>query len=417
MQSNESQGQRRRQGDLAEIAAQIDEVTVGHPEKKAKFCKRIQKVIQEAENYGRYLRDEWQKAKALGPAERPTTLAEYEKAKETGLTYYDEKKDKEEWFWWTAHSNDFMMGRPVYFSGDECLHVQFYIRGKPKPDPLSYLCSMIWGAVGQPYERLERLDYQFVLLAIIHDAQNWQAGRERIYFNPLHGGDLPDRLCRAVWGHLEDNYHSYGLRDVRQTIEAAMLAVRASLDNEKPQNLNEQPDKGGQSKLAKVPISELIRQGEGHTVEFKETLDWGVKQNQHNPNLNRECLKTIAAFLNTDGGTLLIGVRDNGDVTGIERDLKSVQRKNCDGFELKLRNLIRNRFTPVPLGKVKVNFDKRAKGTVCRVDVTPVRSHQIIHMDDELYIRDGNTTVKLTGKDLTDWIQQRARSARNEGRE
>ncbi len=157
MQSNEWQGERRPQGDLAEIAAQIDEVTVGHPEKKAKFCKHIQKVIEEAEKYGQYLRSQWQKAK------------------KSGLIYYDEKKDKEDWSWWTAYSNDFMMGRPVYFSGDECLDVQFYILGKPKPDPLSYLCSMIWGAVGQPYEGLELLDYQFVLLAIIHDAQNWRA--------------------------------------------------------------------------------------------------------------------------------------------------------------------------------------------------------------------------------------------------
>ncbi|MHC4488581.1 MAG: hypothetical protein ACYSW7_05305 [Planctomycetota bacterium] len=228
MQSNESQGQRHPQGYVAEIASQIAEVIVGHPEKKAKFCTHIQKVIHEAENYAQYLRGEWQKAK------------------ETGLTYYDEKKDKQEWSWWTAYSNDFMRGHPVYFTGDECLTVQFYIRGKPEPDPLSYLHSMIWGAVGQAYEGLDLLDYQFTLLAIIHDAQNWQAGREPIYFNPLHGGDLSDRLCRAVWGHLRENDYSYGLRDVPQTIEAAMLAVGASLDNEKAQSPNEPPRRDGQ---------------------------------------------------------------------------------------------------------------------------------------------------------------------------
>jgi len=166
-----------------------------------------------------------------------------------------------------------------------------------------------------------------------------------------------------------------------------------------------------QADLAKVPISELIKQGESHTLEFKETLEYDVKQNRNNHNLNKECLKTIAAFLNTDGGTLIIGVKDNGEITGIERDLQYVQRENFDGFELKFRNLIRNRFAPAPLGKVKINFEKLAKGIVCKIDVNPVNRNPIIHLDNEVYIRDGNMTRKLDGRDLTDWIQQRGQAA------
>jgi len=164
------------------------------------------------------------------------------------------------------------------------------------------------------------------------------------------------------------------------------------------------------SKLSKVPVPKLIKCGESQTVEFKETLEYDVKQNQHNPNLNKECLRTIAAFLNTDGGTLLIGIKDNGEVTGIERDLEDVQRKNQDGFELKLRNLIRSRFAPPPLGKVKIDFEKLERQTVCRIDVSPLNLNQISHLDSEVYIRDGNMTVKLTGRDLTEWIQQRSQA-------
>ena len=104
---------------------------------------------------------------------------------------------------------------------------------------------------------------------------------------------------------------------------------------------------------------------------------------------------------------MLIGVRDNGDVTGVERDLTYVQKKNNDGFELKLRDLIKNRFAPFPSGKVKVAFEKLERKTVCRIDVNPVSLSQIIHLDNEVYIREGNTTIKLTGRALTDWIQQR----------
>ncbi|MFH1370175.1 MAG: ATP-binding protein [Planctomycetota bacterium] len=154
-------------------------------------------------------------------------------------------------------------------------------------------------------------------------------------------------------------------------------------------------------------ISQLIQQGEGRAVEFKEMLEYSVRENKQDTNLNKECLKTIAAFLNTDGGTLLIGVRDNGEITGIERDLQYVQRKNKDGFELKLRDLIKSHLAPFPSGKINIQFETLTKGMVCRVDIEPVNKNQTIHLGKDVYIRDGNTTRKLEGRDLTDWIQQR----------
>jgi len=162
--------------------------------------------------------------------------------------------------------------------------------------------------------------------------------------------------------------------------------------------------------FTKVPVLKLIEYGEGHTLEFKETLEYDMRQNQHNKNLNKECLKTIAAFLNTDGGILLIGVKDNGKVTGIEQDLRYVQRKNLDGFELKLRNLIRDRFDLTPLNKVRIKFEKLETGTICRVNVDPVNRPQVVHLDKEVYLRDGNTTTKLDGMDLTNWTQQRVQN-------
>jgi hypothetical protein len=84
-----------------------------------------------------------------------------------------------------------------------------------------------------------------------------------------------------------------------------------------------------------------------------------------------------------------------------------VQRNNRDGFQLKLRNLIRDRFAPGPFGKVKISFEELAGRVICRVDVNPVNPNKIIHLDNEVYIRDGNVTRKLEGRGLTDWIQQR----------
>ncbi len=205
-------------GYLVKVSKQINKLITGNEKNKNKFCDHIDKVIKEAEKYGQYLRAEWQRAK------------------EAGLTQIDENKDEEKWFWWTAHINDTMgTGGRVYFADDE-FFVHFYMEGKPKPDPLDYLESMLWGSVGQVYEGLELLDYRFVLLAIIHDAQNWPAGQERIYFNynPLEHVErktLSDRLCYAVWRHLVEKFQKtpFSSQDVQQTIETSLLTVKAKL--------------------------------------------------------------------------------------------------------------------------------------------------------------------------------------------
>lgn len=164
-----------------------------------------------------------------------------------------------------------------------------------------------------------------------------------------------------------------------------------------------------QADLAKVPISELIKQGESHMLEFKETLEYDTHQSQGNKDVLHSSLKTIAGFLNAKGGSMLIGVDDLGKIRGVKRDLSIIKRGNNDRFEQKIRNCLRDRFKPQPIGKVNISFEKFTEGTVCRVDVQ--KSKEIVHLDNEVYLRDGNTTPKLEGRQLIDWVQQRGQAA------
>ena len=67
--------------------------------------------------------------------------------------------------------------------------------------------------------------------------------------------------------------------------------------------------------------AELIKRGESKTLEFKSTLRWNLKENRQDDKfITHAVLKTVAAFLNTDGGDLLIGVADDGAIVGIEAD-------------------------------------------------------------------------------------------------
>jgi hypothetical protein len=154
-------------------------------------------------------------------------------------------------------------------------------------------------------------------------------------------------------------------------------------------------------------VPQIIDQGEGHTVEFKETLEYDVKTDNNSKDVLLSSLKTIAGFLNADGGTLLIGVNDSGEIKGIERDLSTMKHSNNDRFEQKIRSCMRDRFNPQPIGKVSMLFEKFAEGTICRVDVQA--NKEVVHLDGDIYVREGNTTQKLEGRHRTDWIQQRVK--------
>jgi len=56
-------------------------------------------------------------------------------------------------------------------------------------------------------------------------------------------------------------------------------------------------------------IRKLISQGEHQQLDFK----FGITD-------SRKIARTLAAFANTDGGCLLIGVKDNGSIAGIRSD-------------------------------------------------------------------------------------------------
>jgi len=154
------------------------------------------------------------------------------------------------------------------------------------------------------------------------------------------------------------------------------------------------------------PTLQLIAQGEGQALEFKETLEADVRSGEKYPSVLSSALKTIAAFLNTDGGTLLVGVSDSGEIKGLAKDFRLCSKHDADGLEQKLRSLLRDRFKPDPLGKVNIQFEHVPDGVVCRIDIQP--SHDVVYLDGkDVYVRDGNTSRKLEGPALVNWIRRR----------
>ena len=167
-------------------------------------------------------------------------------------------------------------------------------------------------------------------------------------------------------------------------------------------------------------IRRLCAARESGTVEFKQSLEYVEAAGfVHVPEAQRgqriaetqkavvhSALKTICAFLNSRGGTLLLGVHDRGDIIGIEPDYTLCGKKqDVDGFELKLTDLLKTRMRPLPTS-LNIDFVPVDGKTVCRIDVlADPRAH---YLDNKLYVRFGNSTEELTGRDLEDWLRQRS---------
>src|SRR6476660_7849722 len=87
-------------------------------------------------------------------------------------------------------------------------------------------------------------------------------------------------------------------------------------------------------------VREWLARGEGSTVEYKSSLRWDYNESRVNKDLTKVVAKTLAAFLNSQGGTLLIGVNDEGELLGLEVDISTLGKKSLDGFELAFRSAI-----------------------------------------------------------------------------
>ena len=92
--------------------------------------------------------------------------------------------------------------------------------------------------------------------------------------------------------------------------------------------------------VVSVPLAELIEQGESEALEFKATARYDLETNSANRELVRGPVKTVAAYLNTDGGTLLIGITDDKSVIGLSNDLSTLKRGDADEFERFLRQAL-----------------------------------------------------------------------------
>lgn len=144
----------------------------------------------------------------------------------------------------------------------------------------------------------------------------------------------------------------------------------------------------------------LIAAGESASLEFKQTMRWDTKLHKRSKEVLMASMKTVCAFLNSAGGTLLIGVADTGEPKGLGDDLQNFSdNKTIDGFELRFRDALSANLDPDPHQLVTLSFPYVNGSQICRVDVS--RSTRPTFLDPKggsvgFYVRKGNASHPLT---------------------
>ena len=162
---------------------------------------------------------------------------------------------------------------------------------------------------------------------------------------------------------------------------------------------------------------ELIGQGESMTLEFKSTLRWNLEEDRKDrKGVTHATLRSIAAFLNTEGGDLLLGVADDGGVVGIERD----QFEDDDKFMLHLAQAVRNglgdRAGTCIDPNVQIVDGKSVCVVSCRRSPEPVFltwKGVATEAGGDFFVRSGPGTVKLSPADSREFIRTRFPDARS----
>tara|TARA_Y100000588_G_scaffold385176_1_gene477910 strand:+ start:152 stop:568 length:417 start_codon:yes stop_codon:yes gene_type:complete len=126
-------------------------------------------------------------------------------------------------------------------------------------------------------------------------------------------------------------------------------------------------------------------------------------------NIELASLKSIVGFLNAQGGNLLIGVNDSGEILGIEQDgfLNSDKTLDKDKYQLHLSHLIRSHINASVTARIKMDFHKFENRHILQVNC-PDDTEDDYYLDGDFYLRMAAQTIKLEGRELVNHISSKS---------
>lgn len=162
-------------------------------------------------------------------------------------------------------------------------------------------------------------------------------------------------------------------------------------------------------------VPELLAAGESDRVEFKSTARVNLRTGAKDQRMEQVIAKTVCGFLNSDGGTLLVGVDDAGTPLGLAADYATLKVPDADRFELWLRDLLTSALGQNAAAAVGIEFADvpvdEAELVVCRITSRPSPRPVYLRTGKsalpELWVRTGNSTRQLSVDEATEYVMHR----------
>lgn len=212
------------------------------------------------------------------------------------------------------------------------------------------------------------------------------------------------------WHALPDGWEQMDYKDfLQQRRELIANVIRVAFNKLRTGQLPEEEELLSPSAvLPKHSVEDLLAKGETDRVEFKSSAYYSYKPGVPERVVTESVLKTIAGFLNASGGTLAVGIADDGTILGIQKDL---DRKNMDGdrYVNSLTNVIEGTLGPLASTMATIQLQAIDGVQVALVHVAPSPEPiyaKVSKRNPAFFVRVNNSTRILGGGDLVGYVKK-----------
>ena len=252
-------------------------------------------------------------------------------------------------------------------------------------------------ALGKTYERGKRETFQNV------NSLDPDGIFSAIMFG-LYPDASPKERAKKLVGHAEWGIREIFRREQNGTLDFSKLSEYGSF----PKKLKSKSPTLEENKKLQVDVRQLIENGEDEKIEFKSSMCWDYDKGKRNKLMEFTIAKTVSAFMNSEGGYLLIGVGDDRQIFGLGKDFAVIKKPSTDAFGLHFTNIINNYLGKENRPYVKIRFEKLDGKNIAIVKV-PNRSPNPVYVrregKEEFYIRLGNSSHPLNVREATTYIK------------
>ncbi len=258
----------------------------------------------------------------------------------------------------------------------------FYSAETQHGGPLQFNAIAAWRTAGRPDQKLVRFS---------SNGRDWWAG-----FLPLTndaggawiGVAMPVSETLSM---LQGRWHLLALTAL--VIVALAIGLAAILVRKYSAQLRELPKRGIDDRDPQADIRALIARGENSHLEFKSTMRMNLHTGKAGREIELAWLKSVAAFLNTEGGVLLLGVNDDGEFLGLEADAFT----NDDKCRLHFKNLINSHLGVEYARFLRFELYRIEDKTIAAVECEPTDRPAFLHHKgtESFLIRNGPSSMEL----------------------